>query len=195
MPTSHYGWTLPTEGQDPWYSTMDTLFNAIDTSVHSVQTGMVTHMTMVISAYPNPALFIPNVANVGAGGTWLVLSAAPYGRFVGSFSLVTSGAQAAFDLRITGDFSTFIASLQETRFRLFVSNGVNSFVVPSDSAWISVITFSGLSWVLPPFTSIVSLGPGKFSCEVQATTTTSTFLVLDPVETHFAILLVDEMRL
>jgi hypothetical protein len=169
-PTQFYRWTLPVEGQDPWFETINTAFITIDASVSSAAQVAIPKRTMVISSYPTADLEVTsaNVVNQGAtDGYWAIFSSAPFGRCVGSFHLVGSGAQALFDLRIQGA-AMVNASGQGNNtigFRLVLQS--SSLIVPGNSQWSFRFNYSGLQQNLQAFIGTRSLGPGNFSVEIQ----------------------------
>ena len=121
-PTARWNWSFPTEGQDPWYTPFDTFATAIDLTVYSTtaalslsansyyQQPLPPRYTAVISTYMADFLSFQGTTN--AEPAWFILSAAPYGAFVGSFSVANSGGMAL--LGLTGELvalkSSYIAN-------------------------------------------------------------------------------------
>lgn len=172
-PTQYYGWTLPTEGSDPWYQTFDDMVSATDVSVRSVENITGTRYTLVVST--NGSLLI-NSDTTGAvvGQAYFgVMSSSPFGRFVGSFSLVRSGAAALFAVSIQGRLDHVLDSIVRNDLRLAVrgvvqGNGMTSLSVPQNSLfWSHAPGVTEVQQQLR-WTAAVSLGPGTYSVEWQA---------------------------
>jgi len=108
----------------------------------------------------------------GTDGNWTICSVAPYGRYVGSFSLVSSGAQATFDLRVSGfcraAVATWTATNNTIHFRLITQRtGASSLTFPNNSAWVSEVSLGAAHLISQPFMTTHSLGPGDYSVELQ----------------------------
>lgn len=164
-PTQNYGWTFPTENQDPWQSAFDTFASAIDTSIRSVENLAPTRVMLCMSIYPTATVAISGATTLPAA--WTVFSVAPFGRAVSSFSLVGSGCQLAAELRGTYYLESAVASFSQsaaTYFRLVVNPGSISFT--TDSGWKN---FSNLSLTHLPinFHHVGSLAAGNYSVELQ----------------------------
>lgn len=177
MPTQNYLWNIPAANLDPWYDAHVDMVNAIDASVSSVALVSRPRTTAVLSFFPSSLLAIHSAtgASYGADGYWTVCSAAPYGRLVGSFSLVGSGAYPLFQLMGTGFVQgTYGNGPSRARFRLVVQRtGVSSLVIPSNSGWY---TFRNTYADHSAFAmqAVASLGPGNYSAELQAHVTNLT---------------------
>src|SRR5262249_24957809 len=145
-PTTAWNWTLPYENQDPWYPAIASTFDQIDATVGSVQQiALAPRTTSLFSYFFATGVMLINsttMVPMGADGNWTVLSAAPFGRFVNSFTLIASGAQACFQFLVGGTATnaTRVADLAgglTLRFRLVVTAPTaNSLVVPSNSYWL-----------------------------------------------------------
>src|SRR5215813_7048860 len=101
-PTTYYKWRVPQENQNPWFETVNSAFNAIDTTVSSIARLALPRVTVVISdggAVFGPSVSSPFYSLHGADGAWEILSHAPFGRLVGSFALVFSGSQVLINFR------------------------------------------------------------------------------------------------
>jgi hypothetical protein len=171
-PTQHYGWTIPAENADPWYQPFDDLVTAIDNTVSSLQQVAVPRVTTVVSLYPSGTLNVSSAQALafGSHGNWVVCSVAGMGRVVGSFSLVASGAQVAMHLTGTGFFAgVYGGGSGKLRWRCVLTNdvGVNSIVIPSNSAWSTFYNTIQAHQTIA-YQAVASLGPGNYSCELQA---------------------------
>lgn len=199
-PTTYWAWPLPSENADPWYDAFQEFAGAIDTTVRSIESGLVPRATVVLSVMPIGSMAINSSTMVsrGADGHWAIASVAPYGRFVGSFALVTSGAQANWHLTIAGlNRSAGVPALTDhliVRFRAVVQRtGVSSLVVPNNSGWLFIFNPSNVHQQMV-FTALTSLGPGNYSAEIQASTTAQVGSTWSMNEYDRAMLIVTEVR-
>lgn len=170
-PTQFYAWTQPSPNQDPFDVTFDAMVSAQDTTIRSVELLAPNRLSVVISHYPTTTTCIGFTTALA----FTVMSQAPFGRLVSSFSLVRSGAQVLLDLKGYAYLQTGVISLQnntELFFRAVIQPG--SISVPSnkantvlDSGWL-VSPFGTMVHVPLGFTAVTSLGPGNFSIELQA---------------------------
>lgn len=172
-PTGIYGWTFPVEGQDPFYQAFDDFASGVDVTVSSVERVTGTRHTLVLSNAPSGVLSVSSATAVllPAGDYFTVMSQAPLGRHVGSFSLVRSGAQARLELTTQGRCNgngTVQTGGGTVAFRCIITgNGMTSLAVPQNSLFWSFTpgvteVRQHLGW-----TATVSLGPGAYSCELQ----------------------------
>lgn len=170
-PTLHYGWVLPSEFADPWYVALDDMVTQMDVAVHSVEVVSRPRATTVISLAPATNMPVSSATAAATGGTWTVLSCSPYGRWVGSFSLVGSGAHVALSLRSsaflqgTAGFASATAGALRLR-GIAARTGASSVNVTGNSAWSFAFTdiFNRHSLA---FETVASLGPGNYTLELQ----------------------------
>lgn len=182
MITGTFSWVTPTENADPWLTDFEDMVSQIETTVSSVYgyaSGVNTAVTslaqtahafagIVCSVYANTTTFISSASATTGKNGWTVLSMTPYGRCVGSFRLVSSGAQMLATLDATGYWNSAVASFGQTGavfFRLVVSPG--SVNVTTDSAWKIVGGVPTLTRLQLHGSAVASLGPGTFSAELQ----------------------------
>lgn len=188
-PTTTYSLHYPLENADPWFTAFDTFASEIDMAVSSVERGVrtsgvaslntaisslrtiaPTFITVVMSYYPTAVAEVSSASALAANQGWTILSSAPFGRAVGSFQLISSGAYAMATLYTTGFFRTnvtcFAPQSGVVRLRACVQPGSISFV--GDSAWRIAGTVPNNARLTYSMTGVRSLGVGKFSLEMQA---------------------------
>lgn len=189
-PTQTYKWVTPSPNDDPWDVKIGALWDSQDTTVHSVELLAPNRVSVVISLYPTAITCYGAQATIPA---WIVMSQAAFGRLVGSFSLVRSGAQVMFTLGLTGFAQTANLVASFTNVGPFFFRGVvqpGSISIPSnaanftaDSAWQFTPSFTQTRVNLT-FQSVTSLGPGNYSVELQhrgvATATSSIWVMGTP---------------
>lgn len=174
-PTATFSWQYPSENQDPWFSQFDTFASAIDLQVASAQTrvtsleqAMLPRITQVLSVYPSGTG--PTIQGSTTPTAWTIMSAAPYGRFVGSFSVLNSGVVVAFTWypsMFFGGAGAFMAAAAKVQWRGVVLPG--SITVPNSDGsqgWNWPATTNG-NHLPQAFFGVTSLGPGNFSIEMQ----------------------------
>lgn len=175
-PTTVFGFSFPLEGADPWYTGFDTFASQIDTAISSLQTRVFSiqntrtprHSIVISSDISSAASYVGTTA--ATGGAWLVMSQFPYGRYVGSFSIIGSGAVARFDITQAGqaDAGGTAAFGRTLRFRERLIINPGSLTVPSSAGdmWQFQFDYSDAR-AQTHFTAMTSLGVGNFSVEAQ----------------------------
>lgn len=174
-PSPTYGWQLPTQGQDPWITPVNSIFQAVDEAVGSIQQeAHAPFLTTVVSFIAEEAGYI--LPNCDDGTTsFQVMSAAPLGVFIGSFTVTRANRLALFDIRLTMVASGFYAASQPARdlaIRLVVNPG--SISVPDTSTGFMWRHGHGMFTDAPHWSAtvwgITSLGPGNYSVGVDQVT-------------------------
>ncbi len=167
-PTDRYGISFPAENADPWYAAFADAYQTIDTTVSSVEqlARKLASTTLVISYYQGgvpvwtASSTLPNAANS------TVLSASPYGRLAGSFTVPCSGCNVllALEMPMFATGSAVAADITVKQFfRVVDANSVN---LTGDSAWTFTHRAAAL-WTPLRFTAIASLGAGTYTVELQ----------------------------
>lgn len=183
MNTQWWGWTFPDEHDDPYFDKLNAFARGVDTTVYSLSQNLLPRQTLVLSAYPSLSAELPvtSASDVNGGGTgdgrWTVLSCAPFGRFVGSFSVSGAAGISAVALtlhagcRIDGGSGFGQNELGSLRVRGVIrGTTVSSIRVPSDSAWLIRCDLSYQIRNQTFVTVVQSLAPGAYSIELQART-------------------------
>lgn len=180
-PTANFGWTHPTRdiAEDSW-TVYGQAWDQVDISVNSVAAEvtrrldagddqMVQHETILFPV----ALTNDRLVLINTGSAWVVCSLSTYGRLVGSFTLVSSGAHAFIEwstYAYTNPGGPF-GNGTSVEFRAVVKKtGVNTIALPTaaNAGWKSYFNFHNVRMPMPTFTEIASLGPGTYSLELQA---------------------------
>ena len=163
-PTANYSWTLPADGQDPWYTTFDTLMSAIDVSVRSVQNLASTRAYLVVSATPAASFTMAGSSTVA---NWTTLSMAAYGACVGSFAIYGQGAYARIDIDTTRYLvgsATIVPPGALVQYRAVVNPGS---ITVAESHWLQLLQ-AGVDHRHYYSSAVTSLGVGNFSATFQS---------------------------
>lgn len=182
-PTHNWGWTFPDEHEDPYYDSLRAFARQADLTVHSLSQNLLPRQTIVLSAYPSLSaeLHVTSASDINGGGVgdgrWTVMSCAPFGRFVGSFSVSGAAGISAVALtlhagcRIDGGSGFGQNELGSLRVRGVIRGAtVSSIAVPSNSAWLIRCDLSYQIRNQTFMTVVQSLAPGAYSIELQART-------------------------
>lgn len=179
----YWGWTLPGVEQDPWWETLAEGMRGADATVRSVQQAAYRqlHGTLVLSVHPSAATGI-TATSESAAGTWTVLSVAPYGPAENTFTVLNSGVNAVFDIRMTaciqqsattdppGSGDNVALAENVGAWRLVVNgapfSGVASINATTDSAWLMRMVARHARVPLYQ-TCAVSLGIGAYRCTLE----------------------------
>jgi hypothetical protein len=164
--TSQFSWSIPDRGISSWYEPFVSLIQEIDLSVSSVQrANAVPFMTLVLSAYPTDVL----IHSGAEPSSFSVISCAPVGAFVGSFTMRNTPRWAWFDVRgvLGNSVSQVLPPQSPVRAALQMRVVVNPGSVDlggADSSWI----LQQMGEAEPVhFVGATSLAAGPHSAELQ----------------------------
>lgn len=94
MPTRNFGWELPPLGAGSWFESFFWGFpHSVEAALHPIAEIPQTRLATVLSAFAGNSLRLSWLA---FATTYTTISCAPYGQFVGSFSITRSGRAAYF---------------------------------------------------------------------------------------------------
>ena len=158
--------------------------NTVDTTLKAAFDGLAAtvapRVTQVFNFQPGSGQRVEIGSHaLGTSSGWTACSVSPTGSVVGSFKLVSSGAQAMFSLDVSGFApvapigQTFTAvGGVRTQWRLVVQRtGVSSLTIPVPRLprdWQFPVDWTGMHTAGERFTYVASLGAGSYSVEVQA---------------------------
>jgi hypothetical protein len=167
-PTAYFGWELPAQSVGSWSTAVDSIFRAVDEAVSSVeQFRHQLRYTLALSFYPSATFSMYHSYD---DRSFTVISAAPYGAAIGSFSTAFSGTNVMIDLRMTITPSLSTSQSAHQYLRAVINPG--SILVPeTGSGWVwGSANFFMRSQRFIGFWGVASLGPGDYSVGVDQLT-------------------------